>query len=98
MSAQTEPPQAHDAELPAYIQRCFEMHELEPGRLVEERAPASLVESGGVAEAQRNARPIAVGEEAETIEDVYEPYLLQRGLLRRTPRGRAATTVARSPR
>ncbi|HMS61401.1 MAG TPA: Holliday junction branch migration DNA helicase RuvB [Solirubrobacteraceae bacterium] len=37
---------------------------------------------------------IAVGEEADTIEDVYEPYLLQRGLLRRTPRGRAATVRA----
>ena len=31
---------------------------------------------------------IAVGEESDTIEDVYEPYLLQRGLLKRTPRGR----------
>ena len=30
---------------------------------------------------------VAVGEEADTIEDVYEPYLLQRGLLQRTPRG-----------
>jgi Holliday junction DNA helicase RuvB len=37
---------------------------------------------------------IAVGEEADTIEDVYEPYLLQRGLLRRTPRGRCATERA----
>ena len=34
---------------------------------------------------------VAVGEEADTIEDVYEPYLLQCGLLQRTPRGRAAT-------
>jgi Holliday junction DNA helicase RuvB len=34
---------------------------------------------------------VAVGEEADTIEDVYEPYLLQRGLLERTPRGRCAT-------
>jgi Holliday junction DNA helicase RuvB len=34
---------------------------------------------------------IAVGEEQDTIEDVYEPYLLQCGLLQRTPRGRAAT-------
>jgi holliday junction DNA helicase RuvB len=33
----------------------------------------------------------AVGEERETIEDVYEPYLLQEGLLMRTPRGRVAT-------
>jgi Holliday junction DNA helicase RuvB len=37
---------------------------------------------------------IAVGEEQETIEDVYEPYLLQRGLIKRTPRGRAATPAA----
>jgi Holliday junction DNA helicase RuvB len=36
----------------------------------------------------------AVGEEADTIEDVYEPYLLQQGLLQRTPRGRTATPLA----
>lgn len=32
-----------------------------------------------------------IGEEAETIEDVYEPYLLQIGFLQRTPRGRVVT-------
>ncbi len=37
---------------------------------------------------------VSVGEEQDTIEDVYEPYLLQRGLLERTPRGRAATRRA----
>jgi holliday junction DNA helicase RuvB len=37
---------------------------------------------------------VAVGEEADTIEDVYEPYLLQRGLIERTPRGRMATRRA----
>jgi Holliday junction DNA helicase RuvB len=37
---------------------------------------------------------VAVGEEADTIEDVYEPYLLQCGLLQRTPRGRTATRRA----
>jgi Holliday junction DNA helicase RuvB len=36
----------------------------------------------------------AVGEERETIEDVYEPYLLQEGFLHRTPRGRMATANA----
>lgn len=36
----------------------------------------------------------AVGEEQDTIEDVYEPYLLQRALIERTPRGRAATPRA----
>ena len=37
---------------------------------------------------------VAVAEEPDTIEDVYEPYLLQRGLLMRTPRGRVATPAA----
>ena len=37
---------------------------------------------------------VAVGEEQDTIEDVYEPYLLQRGMIERTPRGRAATPRA----
>ena len=35
-----------------------------------------------------------IGEEAHTIEDVYEPYLLQIGFLQRTPRGRVATPLA----
>jgi Holliday junction DNA helicase RuvB len=36
----------------------------------------------------------AIGEERETIEDVYEPFLLQGGYLDRTPRGRLATPLA----
>ena len=36
----------------------------------------------------------AVGEDAETIEDVLEPYLIQQGYLQRTPRGRMATLTA----
>jgi Holliday junction DNA helicase RuvB len=37
---------------------------------------------------------VSVGEETDTVEDVYEPYLLQLGLLMRTPRGRVATPAA----
>jgi Holliday junction DNA helicase RuvB len=37
---------------------------------------------------------VAVGEEPDTIEDVYEPHLLREGLIKRTPRGRAATAAA----
>lgn len=37
---------------------------------------------------------VAVGEEPDTIEDVYEPYLMQLGFIRRTPRGRVATQAA----
>ena len=36
----------------------------------------------------------AIGEEADTIEDVLEPYLIQQGYLKRTPRGRLATPLA----
>ena len=36
----------------------------------------------------------SIGEEQTTIEDVYEPYLLQLGLLKRTNRGRVATEKA----
>jgi len=37
---------------------------------------------------------VAVGEAPETVEDVYEPFLLQLGMLMRTPRGRVATPAA----
>jgi Holliday junction DNA helicase RuvB len=37
---------------------------------------------------------VSVSEETETVEDVYEPFLLQAGLLQRTPRGRIATPAA----
>ncbi len=37
---------------------------------------------------------ISVGEQPETVEDVYEPFLMQQGLLQRTPRGRIASGAA----
>ena len=37
---------------------------------------------------------VSVGEEEDTIEDVYEPFLIQQGFLHRTPRGRKATEIA----
>jgi Holliday junction DNA helicase RuvB len=41
-----------------------------------------------------NTLAVAVAEEPETVEDVYEPFLLKEGLLLRTPRGRVATAAA----
>ena len=38
---------------------------------------------------------ISVGEEVRTIEDVYEPYLIQIGFIKRTPQGREVTSVAK---
>ena len=39
---------------------------------------------------------VALGEEADTIEDVYEPYLLQLGFIQRTPRGRIITDLGKA--
>ena len=36
----------------------------------------------------------AVGEDEETIEEVYEPFLIQEGFMKRTPRGREVTELA----
>ncbi|MBD3276433.1 MAG: Holliday junction branch migration DNA helicase RuvB [Candidatus Marinimicrobia bacterium] len=41
-----------------------------------------------------NSLSVAVGEESDTIEEVYEPYLIQEGFIHRTPRGRQATALA----
>ncbi|MBU0679494.1 MAG: Holliday junction branch migration DNA helicase RuvB [Verrucomicrobia bacterium] len=40
-----------------------------------------------------NSLAVAVGEESGTIEEVYEPYLIQEGYLKRTPQGRVATDL-----
>jgi Holliday junction DNA helicase RuvB len=39
---------------------------------------------------------VSLGEETDTIEDVYEPFLLQLGLIQRTPRGRVITKLGRA--
>jgi Holliday junction DNA helicase RuvB len=54
----------------------------------------SLVHKFGGGPVGLSTLSIAVGEEPETVEDAYEPFLLQSGLLKRTPRGRIATTGA----
>ena len=41
-----------------------------------------------------NTISTAVGEDAGTVEEVHEPYLIQQGYLKRTPRGREATLKA----
>ncbi|KIC74580.1 Holliday junction ATP-dependent DNA helicase RuvB [Neochlamydia sp. EPS4] len=41
-----------------------------------------------------NTIAVAIGEEAHTIEEVYEPYLIMQGFIKRTPRGREVTSLA----
>ncbi|MGE3619408.1 MAG: Holliday junction branch migration DNA helicase RuvB [Acidimicrobiia bacterium] len=54
----------------------------------------ALCESFGGGPVGLSTLAIAVGEQPETVEDVYEPFLIQQGLLMRTPRGRVATAAA----
>jgi Holliday junction DNA helicase RuvB len=55
---------------------------------------SAVVEKFGGGPVGLSTLAIAVGEEPETVEDAYEPYLLQEGLLKRTARGRVATQRA----
>jgi len=54
----------------------------------------TLVEKFGGVPVGLNTLATAIGEEPETLEDVYEPYLLQLGFIQRTPRGRVVTERA----
>ncbi|HXE58232.1 MAG TPA: Holliday junction branch migration DNA helicase RuvB [Gemmatimonadales bacterium] len=58
------------------------------------RILTTLIEKFGGGPVGLNTLAIAVGEDSGTVEEVYEPYLIQQGFLERTPRGRAATTLA----
>jgi holliday junction DNA helicase RuvB len=55
---------------------------------------AAICQSFGGGPVGLSTLATALHEEPDTIEDVYEPYLLQRGLIQRTPRGRIATERA----
>jgi holliday junction DNA helicase RuvB len=57
---------------------------------------ACIVEKFGGGPVGLSTLAVALGEESETIEDVYEPYLLQLGFLQRTPRGRVVTDLGRT--
>ena len=59
------------------------------------RLLAAIVQKFGSGPVGAAAIAAVIGEEVDTIEDVYEPYLLQLGFLDRTPQGRVATERAR---
>ncbi len=61
---------------------------------MDNRILAAIVEKFGGGPVGVTTIATAVGEEAGTIEEVYEPYLIQEGYLMRTPRGREATETA----
>ena len=53
-----------------------------------------LIDSYGGGPAGIEALAATLGEDSDTLEDVYEPFLIQRGFIQRTPRGRVATAAA----
>ncbi|MCK4777066.1 MAG: Holliday junction branch migration DNA helicase RuvB, partial [Actinomycetia bacterium] len=54
----------------------------------------TLIEKFGGSPVGLNTLAVSIGEDQQTIEEVYEPYLLQLGMIKRTPRGRVATQTA----
>ena len=71
----------------------FEVDELGLDK-VDRAIISSIVKKFGGGPVGLSTLAIAVGEESETVEDAYEPFLLQVGLIQRTPRGRIATASA----
>jgi Holliday junction DNA helicase RuvB len=58
------------------------------------RILSTIIEKFGGGPVGLGTIAVAVGEDADTLQDVYEPYLIQQGFLERTPRGRCATPHA----
>ena len=73
--------------------KTYEVDELGLDKLDRAILEAVVVKFGG-GPVGLSTLAIAVGEDPETVEDAYEPFLLQIGLLQRTPRGRTATDMA----
>ena len=61
---------------------------------MDKRIMTTIIEKFSGGPVGLNTLAVAVGEEAGTIEEVYEPFLIQQGFLNRTPRGREATPLA----
>ncbi len=61
---------------------------------MDKRILSSILEKYGGGPVGLNTLAVAVGEEPGTIEEVYEPYLIREGFIKRTPRGREATPLA----
>jgi Holliday junction DNA helicase RuvB len=74
----------------------LQMLEVDPAGLdkLDQKLLRALVEKFGGGPVGLNNLAAAIGEEANTIEDVLEPYLIQQGYLQRTARGRCATHLA----
>ncbi len=61
---------------------------------MDKRIILTIIDKFGGGPVGINTLAVALGENSETIEEIYEPYLVQKGFLHRTPRGREATDIA----
>ena len=61
---------------------------------MDRRLLEALIQKYGGGPAGLGTLAVVVGEESGTLEEVYEPFLIQEGFLKRTPRGREATALA----
>ena len=91
--AQVKGDGAIDAEIAAYALEKLEVDELGLDN-IDRRMLRTIIEIYGGGPVGLETLAATIGEEAITLEDVYEPYLLQIGFLSRTPRGRCATKLA----
>ena len=82
-----------DAEIAAYALEKLEVDDLGLDN-IDRRMLRTIIEIYGGGPVGLETLAATIGEESITLEDVYEPYLLQIGFLSRTPRGRCATKLA----
>lgn len=61
--------------------------------LVDRKMLLAMIEKFGGGPVGLDTLAVSIGEEPDTIEDVYEPYLIQLGFIKRTPRGRVVTKL-----
>ncbi len=81
----------------AVAREALALHEVDADGLerIDRELLATILHKFGGGPVGLSTLAVALGEEPETIEDVYEPYLLQLGFLQRTPRGRVVTELGR---
>ncbi len=91
--AQVKGDGAIDADIAAYALQKLEVDDLGLDN-IDRRMLRTIIEIYGGGPVGLETLAATIGEEAITLEDVYEPYLLQIGFLSRTPRGRCATKLA----
>ncbi len=82
---------------PEVAAEALDLHEVDGQGLerTDRELLAAITEKFGGGPVGLSTLAVALGEEPDTIEDVYEPYLLQLGFIQRTPRGRVVTPLGR---